>query len=75
MAIQADTTDNKSRMSSKVTVFQGRQSDVPCNKYVGDEIIMESVHLIQYQWRVMQYQALNPDNQHACNQSGCQVGY
>ena len=34
MAMQADTTDNKSRMRVKMTVFQGRQSDVICNKYV-----------------------------------------
>jgi hypothetical protein len=34
MAMQADTMDNKSRMKVKMTVFQGRQSDVPCNNYV-----------------------------------------
>ena len=39
MAMQADTTDNKLRMRVKVTVFQGRQSDAPCNKYVSVELL------------------------------------
>ena len=34
LAMQADTTDSKSRMRVKMTVFQGRQSDAPCNKHV-----------------------------------------
>lgn len=53
--MQADNTDNKSRMRSKVTLFQRRQSDVPCNKYVSDEIIMDGFHLIQCQWCVMHH--------------------
>jgi hypothetical protein len=38
MAMQADTTDNKSRMRVTMTVFQGRQSDVPCNEYVSGRL-------------------------------------
>ena len=39
MAMQADTTDNNSRMRVNMAVFQGRQSYVPCNKYVSVELL------------------------------------
>ena len=40
MAMQADTMDNTSSMRVKGTVFQARQSDVPCNKIVSIEFTL-----------------------------------
>lgn len=37
MAMQADTTDNTSRVRVKMTAFQWRQRAVPCNQFVSVE--------------------------------------